>query len=501
MKEDCTTCAYSTVLESDKVTCVEFPKRGEFSPEICHNYCPDEGRFSFNSFESFESEDEDTAKTNRIVLVSVDKLHPHPNNPRKELGDLTELAESIKVSGIFQNLTAVPWFSSLTGKGCDDPDQQEEMGYIVIIGHRRLAAAKLAGLKEVPCAIVEMDTKTQIATMLLENMQRSDLTVYEQAQGFQMMMDLGETMKDISEKTGFSETTVRRRVKLLDLDKDKFKESVERGATIMDFMELDKIKSKELKNEVLQVIGTPNFKFKLDSVIGKEKREEDISKIVEFLSTFATKAGLSDGLTWVKYYNPSDKLEKPDDAGETKYFYIASEYSVTLYKERKEQQIETSPQRSEVDKQRQRIEAKRPILQEMRDRAYKLRNEFVCNISNTIAKKYIGNIIEFALYSFGENFINFNNLAEIIGIELNDDEFEFNQLVEGIRKQPEKVLLQSACYASDSEREGYYSWNCEHKENQNLDRLYDFLITLGYEMSDEEKALRDGTHELFLSQG
>lgn len=54
--------------------------------------------------------------------------------------------------------------------------------------------------------------------MLLENMQRSDLTVYEQAQGFQMMLDLGESISDISEKTGFSETTVRRRVKLLELD-------------------------------------------------------------------------------------------------------------------------------------------------------------------------------------------------------------------------------------------------------------------------------------------
>ena len=69
-----------------------------------------------------------------IKMIDISKLHPHPNNPRKDLGDLSELAESIKQSGIFQNLTAVPWFSSITGVGCDDPKQQEEAGYTVIIG-------------------------------------------------------------------------------------------------------------------------------------------------------------------------------------------------------------------------------------------------------------------------------------------------------------------------------------------------------------------------------
>ena len=86
--------------------------------------------------------------------------------------------------------------------------------FTVVIGHRRLAAAKLAGLKEVPCVIASMDAKEQVRTMLLENMQRSDLTVYEQAQGFQMMLDMGDSVEDIAAKSGFSKTTVRRRVKI-----------------------------------------------------------------------------------------------------------------------------------------------------------------------------------------------------------------------------------------------------------------------------------------------
>src|SRR5699024_9779546 len=111
-----------------------------------------------------------------------------------------------------------------------------------------LAAAKLAGLTEVPCAIRDMDYKTQVGTMLAENMQRSDLTVYEQAQGFQMMMDLGETVSNISEKTGFSESTVRRRTKLLELDQDKLKETMSRGATLADYAKLEEIEDLELRN-------------------------------------------------------------------------------------------------------------------------------------------------------------------------------------------------------------------------------------------------------------
>ena len=120
-----------------------------------------------------------------LTEIRVDQIDPHPENPRKDLGDLTELAESIKTNGIMQNLTVIP----------------NNMGrYTVVIGHRRLAAAKLAGLSTVPCAVVyDMDHKTQLSTMLLENMQRSELTYVEQADGFQMMLDLGETVESFSE--------------------------------------------------------------------------------------------------------------------------------------------------------------------------------------------------------------------------------------------------------------------------------------------------------------
>lgn len=174
-----------------------------------------------------------------IKYIAVTKLCPHPDNPRRDVGDVTELADSIKANGILQNLTVVPVPGEIIGTF--------DGLYTVVIGHRRLAAAKLAGLTEVPCVVTEMTPQEQIGTMLLENMQRSDLTLYEQAQGFQMMLDLGETVETVAQKTGFSQSTVRRRVKLLNLDQEEFRRSVSRGATLQDYMALDAITDPVLK--------------------------------------------------------------------------------------------------------------------------------------------------------------------------------------------------------------------------------------------------------------
>ena len=146
---------------------------------------------------------------------------------RQELGDLSELAASIKENGVYQNLTVIPghylssreYISKCVDEGGDAAAAAAAWApkvmwvgddYTIIIGHRRAAAAQQAGLYELPCAIVEMDEREQMQTMMVENMQRSDLTVYEQAQGFQMMMDFGQTVEQISDKSGFSQSTVRR---------------------------------------------------------------------------------------------------------------------------------------------------------------------------------------------------------------------------------------------------------------------------------------------------
>ena len=92
-----------------------------------------------------------------LQYIEVSKIFPHPDNPRKNLGDLQELTDSIKANGVLQNLTVIP---------------QSNGQYTVIIGHRRLAASKKAGLSEVPCVVTEMTPQEQVRTMLIENIQR-----------------------------------------------------------------------------------------------------------------------------------------------------------------------------------------------------------------------------------------------------------------------------------------------------------------------------------------
>ena len=181
--------------------------------------------------------------TSGITNINAKLIHQHPDNPRKDLGDLTELSESIKKKGIMQNLTVIP------GHWDEDKTHHDE-GYTLIIGHRRFAAGKMAGVAMYPCRIVEdMSYKDQVGTMLEENMQRIDLTPLEQAEGFQMMLDLGDTEEQIAEKTGFSRTTVRRRLEIAKLDRDLVKEKTDENGVyqlnLKDLAQLSRIEDVE----------------------------------------------------------------------------------------------------------------------------------------------------------------------------------------------------------------------------------------------------------------
>jgi ParB family chromosome partitioning protein len=434
-----------------------------------------------------------------IQNIEIKKLNPHYNNPRKDLGDLTELAESIKVNGIFQNLTVVPWFSKITDVGCDDPKQQEEMGYIVVIGHRRLAAAKLAGLTEVPCAISNMSLREQVATMLLENMQRSDLTLWEQAQGFQMMLNLGDSVSDISGRTGFSETTVRRRVKLLELDGDKFKKSVDRGATLMDYAELEKIHDKDLRNSVLDKIGTSNFKWELQNAIDKEAREKNIALMVVELEKFAKQVKDSNGLQWFTSFNNLNDIKAPDDADTVEYFFSVSQYGyITLYK-KQESHSQTNPVQDKKEKERQERHTQ---LDEITKIAYQLRKEFINEFSNARAKKYAAVIMEYAVMSITSDdyySTSLDTYTEEMGYVINNDEDEelkFDSIAQKVAEQPERHLLIATYLTLENSGEKYYDWQNKYNDRPELNMVYTFLEKLGYELSDEEKSLRNGTHEL-----
>ena len=184
----------------------------------------------------------------------------------------------------------------------------------------------MAGLEVVPCVVSEMDEKTQIGTMLLENIQRNSLTVYEQAKGMQMMMDLGDSVAEISQKTGFSETTVRHRIKIGELDEEQVKKSMGKQPSIQDFIKLEEIKDVDLRNEALQYVGTPNFNWKLEGLIKEDKWRTAKINIIEEIKSYATEILPED----IDQYNRNfyisrwnyDSYEKPDDAGGRKLLLL-----------------------------------------------------------------------------------------------------------------------------------------------------------------------------------
>ena len=187
-----------------------------------------------------------------------------------------------------QNLTVIP--------GHYDGEEWKDDGYTTLIGHRRAAAARAAKIPVVPCAVMRLLTrKEQVAIMLEENMQRTDLTIREQAQGFQMMLDLGDTVEDVAKKTGFSTQTVKHRIEIAKLDPKAIDEAEEDGyyqISIGDYMKLEKLPTIEERNEVLRnVRDGRQLDYKIKDRLQKIEDEKKISQIEEKLKELGVKKG------------------------------------------------------------------------------------------------------------------------------------------------------------------------------------------------------------------
>ncbi|WP_431897844.1 ParB/RepB/Spo0J family partition protein [Nonomuraea sp. bgisy101] len=153
----------------------------------------------------------------QVVEIPLDQIHDHPGNIRDTVGDISELAASIREHGLMQPLTVQP-----------HPDKPDH--YQLLAGHRRRAAAVEAGLATVPAVIRrDVDEATAIELMIVENVQRADLGPIEKAEAFgRLQKEHGYTATRIAKNTGLSQATVSRSLALLDLDV-KTRDRVRRG--------------------------------------------------------------------------------------------------------------------------------------------------------------------------------------------------------------------------------------------------------------------------------
>lgn len=146
-----------------------------------------------------------TKQSDGVLMLPLQKVEPNPAQPRKtfEPEALQELADSIAVHGVIQPLTV----------------RKLPNGYYQIIaGERRWRAARMVGLSELPCVVIEADDKKAMELALIENLQRADLNPIEEALGYRrLMQEYGMTQEVTAERVGKSRPAVANALRLLSL--------------------------------------------------------------------------------------------------------------------------------------------------------------------------------------------------------------------------------------------------------------------------------------------
>lgn len=150
-------------------------------------------------------------KTNnsKLIQLPIGIIHPSSSQPRKEFDEieLAGLAESIRRNGILQPITV-----RRRTDGC----------YELIAGERRLRAARLAGLAEVPCILMKADNRKAAILGLVENVQRADLNPFEEAEAIRRLMnEWGATQLEVAERLGKAQSTIANKLRLLRLSADQ----------------------------------------------------------------------------------------------------------------------------------------------------------------------------------------------------------------------------------------------------------------------------------------
>lgn len=177
----------------------------------------------------------------RLVNVKIEDIAPNPNQPRKTFDEyeLHKLSESIKQNGIIVPLNV----------------RKTAEGYELIAGERRLRAAKAAGLKKVPCVICGADDQTSAVYSIIENLQRADLSVFEQAEGIsRLISEYGITHADAAERLGLAQSTLSNKLRVLRLDKTERERITAARLSERHARALIRIENAEQRGEILNKI-------------------------------------------------------------------------------------------------------------------------------------------------------------------------------------------------------------------------------------------------------
>lgn len=201
------------------------------------------------------------APTWTLTHVDPATIKPHPDNPRTDLGDLTDLIASVTEVGILEPLVVAPAHPGIATRSMG------KATHLGIAGHRRLAAAKKAKLATVP-VIVRDDLKTraqQVEAMLVENLQRVDLTPVEEADAYQLVMDIeGLTQKALAEKVGQPLSRIRDRLRLVKISEPVRAKVQAHQVTITDALAIAEFDDDPKRQaDLLKAVGSTDLPFQI----------------------------------------------------------------------------------------------------------------------------------------------------------------------------------------------------------------------------------------------
>lgn len=184
-------------------------------------------------------------------MIALDRLDPNPDQPRVEIGDLDDLVSSIMEKGVLEPLLVKP--TGLGGR------------WMIIAGERRWRAARDAGIREVPCIEMDVDDRAVAEIALIENIQRKDLTPWEEADGLRALCErYGYTHEEAARKVGKSRSTVTESLSISTLP-DEIRARCRRAD----------IASKSLLLEIVRQPDYESMKRMTDEIISRGMSRDD----------------------------------------------------------------------------------------------------------------------------------------------------------------------------------------------------------------------------------
>lgn len=212
-----------------------------------------------------------------LRMIPINKIDPNPRQARSELGNMKELMASIKSKGILEPILVKP----------------KEGRYEIIAGERRYIASKRIGLKELPCIEMDVEDNEAMELTLIENLQRKDLAVFEEADGLKSLAEnYGYSHSKISEKIGKARSTITEIIKVSKIPKE-----------IRDYCIENNILSRSILIEIAKQKNKESMHKLISEIIERDLSREDTRELSKKL-----KGKIKRIQNFIYNYNPKENF-------------------------------------------------------------------------------------------------------------------------------------------------------------------------------------------------